>query len=234
MVHGVISHGMQFLEQDRARTATTYYSPGTGVERAIEALRHPGQRVGVIGLGAGTLAVYGRAGDVYRFYEINPQVIDLAKREFTYLRDSAAKVETVTGDGRLSLEREAPQDFDVLVVDAFSGDSVPVHLLSREAMQVYFRHVRPEGVIAFHVSNSALSLADVVRRLADDQGHASLRIAMGGDAETGRSPSDWVLVAKDRATLARGEFEGVSSPFAQIAGLRTWTDSYSTLFPILK
>jgi hypothetical protein len=233
MVHGVISHGAQFLAVDRGRMATTYYAPGTGVERAIQALRHTGQaqRVGVIGLGAGTLAVYGRAGDFYRFYEINPQVVDL---EFTYLRDSAAKIETVTGDGRLSLEREAPQNFDVLVIDAFSGDSVPVHLLSREAMRVYFKHVVPGGVVAFHVSNSALSLADVVRQLAEDQRYASLRIAVGADATIGRSPSDWVVVSRERASLGSDEFDGLSSPFAEIAGLRTWTDSYSTLLPILK
>lgn len=234
MVHGVVSHGMQFLEEGKRRMATTYYAPGTGVQRAIEATRHVGQRVGVIGLGTGTLAAYGRAGDSYRFYELNPQVIELAGREFTFLRDSGAKVDMIAGDGRLSLEREGPQNFDVLVVDAFSGDSVPVHLLSREAMQAYLRHVAANGVIAFHVSNSALALAGVVRQVAESLGVASMLVAVEGDEDLGRSPSEWVVVARDPAVLGRAEFEGVGSPFTQVAGMRTWTDSYSTVFPILK
>jgi SAM-dependent methyltransferase len=234
MVHGVVSHGMQFLDEAKRRSATTYYAPGTGVQRAIDATRHDGQRVGVIGLGTGTVAAYGKAGDVYRFYELNPQVIDLAQQQFSFLRDSSAHVETIVGDGRLSLEREVPQNFDVLVVDAFSGDSVPVHLLSREAMQSYFRHVAPRGVIAFHVSNSALALAGVVRQVAENLGVASMRIAVEGDGPMGRSPSEWVVVTRTPEVLGSRQFEGVSSPFTQIAGMRTWTDSYSTVYPILK
>jgi hypothetical protein len=234
LIHGVVSHGTQFLAPDQRRQATTYYAPGTGVERAIEAYRHPGQKIGVIGLGAGTLAVYGQPGDTYRFYEINPQVIELARREFTYLRDSQARIEMIAGDGRLSLEREAAQDFDVLVVDAFAGDSVPVHLLSREAMEVYFRHIRPDGVLAFHVSNTALALSPVVHKLALDLGYSALRLHSMPDAATGRSEAEWVVVARDASLLARAEFEGASKPFVEIAGLRLWTDDYSTLFPILK
>jgi SAM-dependent methyltransferase len=234
MVHGVVSHGMQYLDPKKRRVATMYYAPGTGVERAIEATRHAGQRVGVIGLGAGTLAAYSHAGDVYRFYEINPQVVDLARREFTFLSDSSGSVSTVTADGRLALEREAPQNFDVLAVDAFSGDSVPVHLLSREAMQLYLRHVRPGGLLAFHVSNSALSLADVVKRLAEDQGYAALRVVTSADQAVARSASDWVLVARESGAFEQRAFHGLGAPFRMAAGLRTWTDDYSTLFPILK
>jgi SAM-dependent methyltransferase len=234
MIHGVVSHGTQFLSEDKKRVATTYYAKGTGVERAIAALRHPGERVGVIGLGAGTLAAYGQAGDSYRFYELNPQVIQLARAEFSYLRDSPAQVETIVGDGRLSLEREAPQNFDVLVIDAFSGDSVPVHLLSREAMTIYLRHLRPDGVLAFHVSNTALSLAPVVHSLARDLGFPALNLHVDPDASTDRSESEWVIVARTPAVLDRAEFRQASRPFLEIAGLKTWTDDYSTLYPILK
>jgi SAM-dependent methyltransferase len=234
LIHGVVSHGTQFLDPAKRGQATMYYAPGTGIARAIDALRHPGQRVGVIGLGAGTLAAYGRAGDTYRFYEINPQVIELARREFTYLSATPADVEIVTGDGRLSLEREEPRNFDVLAVDAFSGDSIPVHLLSREAMQVYFEHLRPEGVLAFHVSNTALALSPVVHELAKDLGFAAARIHVPADASLGRAESEWVVVARNEEALAHPQLEGVSRPFVHIAGLRPWTDDYSTLLPILK
>src|SRR5262249_52067263 len=154
---------------------TTYYAIGTGVQLAIEALRKPGQRVGVIGLGVGTLAAYGRPGDLYRFYEINPQVVDLARSEFSFLKESEAKVEVKLGDGRLSLEREEPQNYDILVVDAFAGDSIPVHLLSREAFDVYLRHVRPGGLVVLHISNQVLRISSVVQRVVESHGLASLR-----------------------------------------------------------
>ena len=234
MIHGIISHGSQFLDAERRGMATAYYAPGTGVERAIEARRRAGERVGVIGLGVGTIAAYGRAGDVYRFYEINPRVLALAEQEFRFLKDSGAEVSTVIGDGRLSLEREPDQDFDVLAIDAFSGDSVPVHLLSREAMQIYMRHLRPDGVLAFHVSNSALSLASVVKRLADDQGYTTLRVSSKLNAKLGRSESDWMLVSRNQDAFEQAEFQGLGSGEPYVAGLKPWTDDYSTLYPILK
>ena len=234
MVHGVVSHGTQFVSAEKRRAATTYYAPGTGVERTIEAFRHSGQKVGVIGLGVGTLAAYGQPGDIYRFYEINSQVIALANREFTYLKDSRAHIEIVTGDGRLSLEREQPQNFDVLVVDAFSGDSIPVHLLSREAMDLYFRHIKPDGVLAFHVSNTALALAPVVQQLANALGYPALDLHTRQKKDLGRYESEWVVVGRGAELLARPQFEDASRPFQVIAGLRTWTDDYSTLFPILR
>jgi SAM-dependent methyltransferase len=234
LVHGVVSHGTQFLAPDRRRMTTTYYARGTGVERAIEAFRRPQQRVGVIGLGAGTLAAYAQPRDYYRFYEINPQVIELARSEFSYLSDSAARIETTIGDGRLSLEREAPQNFDVFVIDAFSGDSVPVHLLSREAMELYFRHLRPDGVLAFHVSNEALLLAPMVGQLARSLDYAALDLRVNADQRLARYASEWVLVARHAKLLDRPEIQAAAQPFVEIAGLRPWTDDYSTLFPILK
>ena len=137
---------------------------------------HPdNQRVGVIGLGTGTLAVWGKPGDSYHFYDINPRVIEIAQSEFTYLKDSKATIELSLGDARLSLEREPPHDFDVLAVDAFSSDAIPVHLITREAMMVYLRHVKPNGAVVFHVTNRFLKLAPVVKQIADNLGlHAAL------------------------------------------------------------
>ena len=160
--------------------------------------------MGVVGLGTGTLAAYGRSGDLYRFYEINPQVVAVAASEFTFLADSDAKIEHVLGDARLSMEREAPQNYDVLVIDAFSSDSIPVHLITREALAVYLRHVKPGGVVAFHVTNRFLNLAPVVKRIADATGlHVVLISDDAEDSELART--DWVLVSRDKALLERPE-----------------------------
>ena len=234
MVHGIVSHGTQFLDSARKSTPTTYYAPGSGVERAIAARRHPGQRVGVIGLGAGTIAAYARAGDTYRFYEINPAVVDLARRYFTYLSDSPARIETVLGDGRLSLEREAPQNFDVLVVDAFAGDSIPVHLLSRESFEVYFRHLVPEGILALHVSNSALNLVPVAARVAGACGHAALHVHATADEKIGRSESDWVLVAQPSTFAGLRSLTAAGTVPRIPEGFPIWTDERSNLFQVLK
>jgi len=148
--HGVINHGEQMLHDERRRDPITYFCPESGIGRAMSARRRGvPQRIGVLGLGCGTLAAYGKLGDTYRIYEINPLVAQLANKEFSYLRDTPAKIEVILGDGRLSLEREPSQQFDVLVMDAFSGDSVPVHLITREAFQTYFRHLKkPGGILA--------------------------------------------------------------------------------------
>jgi SAM-dependent methyltransferase len=234
MVHGMVSHGTQFLDAARAHTPTTYYAPGSGVERAIESMRRPGQRVGVIGLGAGTLAAYGHPGDFYRFYEINPTVIDLARQYFTYLSDSPATIETALGDGRLTLERESPQGFDVLVVDAFSGDSIPVHLLSRESFEVYFRHLKPDGVLALHVSNSALNLVPVAARVAEASGRAAIHVHALPDDKIGRSESDWVLVALPSTFAARPSLAAAGTKPQIPPGFPVWTDDRSNLFQVLK
>ncbi len=171
LVHGVIMHGEQYMEGERRREATTYYMPTSGIGLAIAAAQARGPvKVGVIGLGTGTLAAYGRKGDDFRFYEINPQVVRVARGLFGYLGDTRARVEVVLGDARLNLEREPPQGFDVLAVDAFSSDSIPVHLITREALALYQRHMKPGGVIAFHVSNRFLELPPVVGRLARESG----------------------------------------------------------------
>ena len=232
LVHGTVSHGAQFQDAARRRTATTYFAAGSGIQQAIEGTRRPGQKVGIVGLGAGTLASYGRAGDSYRFYELNPAVTGLAQKYFSYLRDTPAKVDVVTGDARLVLEREASQQFDLLVVDAFSGDSIPLHLLSHEAMAVYFRHLKADGVLALHVSNISLDLVPAAARLAAATGHPARHYHAATDAKLSRFESDWLLVSAGRAlpsVLAAGGRE----PRVP-AGTPLWTDDRSNLFQVLK
>jgi SAM-dependent methyltransferase len=237
LLHGVIMHGEQFLHPDYRGMVTTYYQHGSGVGAALLARRErPGaMHVGVIGLGTGTLAAYGRKGDRFRFYEINPRVVDVASREFTYLADSDADLELALGDARLSLEREPPQEFDVLAVDAFSSDAIPVHLITREALALYLRHMKPDGIVAFHVSNRFLDLVPVVARLAaENEAHAVLVAETDGDDRT-RTQSDWVLVSRDpRALQAREIEEAGAKPAEDRESLRTWTDDYSNLVQILK
>ena len=234
LYHGSVKHGEQFLETARRSEPTTYYGATSGIGLAI---RYGGsgaqRRVGLIGLGAGTLAVYGKAGDVYRFYEINPDVVTLAQDEFTFMRDSAATIETVVGDARLLLEREAPNGFDVLAVDAFSGDSIPVHPITREAMAIYLRHIRADGIAAFHVTNRFLALAPVVAALAADQGAYAVLVrdpAMGASIRT----TDWVLVAKDRAVLDRPGIREAAKPIEPVPGARPWTDDFNNRFEVMK
>lgn len=237
LVHGVIMHGEQYLEGDRRREPTTYYLPTSGIGAAIAAAKARGPvKVGVIGLGTGTLATYGRKGDTYRFYEINPQVIAVARSRFTFLSDSEARTELVLGDARLNLEREPAQGFDVLVVDAFSSDAIPVHLITKEALAAYLRHLKPGGVIAFHVSNRFLSLPPVVGRLAKVHGlHATLVSDEGKDGDDEHTKTDWVLLARDPAVLAAEEIKAtLPEPPEEQAGWRTWTDDYSNLVQILK
>jgi spermidine synthase len=233
LYHGSVKHGEQYLAADRRREATAYYGKTSGVGRAILSAPATPRRVGLIGLGAGTLASYGRAGDVYRVYEINPQVFDFADSEFSFLKDSPAQIERVLGDARLALEREAPQRFDVLAVDAFSGDSVPIHLITAEAMQVYLRHMQPEGIIAFHVTNRFLNLAPVVEKIALAQGlHVAFVHDDAEDSDLRRT--DWILVSRSALRLKVAQINSASSPVPQIPGLRLWTDDFNNLFGVLK
>jgi SAM-dependent methyltransferase/MFS family permease len=237
LVHGAIMHGEQYMHDKFRTNLTTYYHQDSGIGAAIRSIGERPARVGVIGLGAGTIAAYGRKGDVYRFYDIDAGVIRIANREFTYLADSKAKVEVALGDARLTLEREAPQGFDVLAVDAFSSDAIPVHLITREALGVYLKHLKPGGIVAFHVSNRFLDLIPVVARLAHEYGvHAVLvRDDPDEDEDPRRSRSDWVLVSRDPASLKRAAIVERGAVDAEDRpGWRTWTDDYSNLIQILK
>lgn len=233
LYHGSVKHGEQYLAAARRREPTTYYGSTSGIGRAIAAAPEGPRRIGLIGLGAGTLAAYGRPGDIYRIYEINPLVFDLADEEFTFLSDSLARIERVPGDARLAMERETPQKFDVLAVDAFSGDSVPVHLITTEAMDVYLQHMQPNGVIAFHVTNRFLALAPVVERIASARGLHSVLIHDEAENSDLRR-TDWVLVSRDPQALASESIRSAISVSQPIAGLVPWTDDFSNLFGVLK
>jgi hypothetical protein len=162
-------------------------------------------------------------------------VVSVARREFTFLGDSAAKVEIALGDARLTLEREAPEGFDVLAIDAFSSDAIPVHLITKEALGVYLKHMKPEGIVAFHVSNRFLNLVPVVERIAREHGVHAVLVADKDDDDEDKTTSDWVLVSRSKAAL---EAEAVKerSPEApeERPDWRTWTDDYSNLVQILK
>jgi hypothetical protein len=239
--HGRIIHGIQYASSDRRREATTYYGPRSGIGLALD--RHPrrlaGQplRVGGVGLGVGTIAAYARPGDTFVFYEINPEVIALSEGSaptFTYLRESPAESAVVPGDARLALERELPRGFDVLAVDAFSSDAIPVHLLTREALRLYLGHLRaPEGVVAFHVSNRYLDLKPVVRGLAGPLGlRGALVVSRGFD---GAWPSDWVLLTRGQGLLDDPDVASSATtlPLGD-AGLPVWTDAHSDLLRVIK
>ena len=237
--HGRIMHGAQWVESaEQRRVPVTYYGPGTGLGRVLSVL-HPesARRLGMVGLGAGTLAAYGKPGDVVRFYEINPQVVDIARTRFHYLGDSAAKVEVALGDARLSLEREPPQRFDLLAIDAFSGDAIPTHLLSAEAMDVYVRHLQPDGAILFHVTNRYLRLAPVVAKLAASRGLRAVLIEYEPtDEEETRyhSSSDWVVVTRNAALLADPAIANVVKPIETSDTTPLWTDDFNDLLHVLR
>ena len=236
LIHGTINHGEQFVDDDKRRRPIAYFGPKAGIVLALEALRHPGMRVGIMGLGTGTMAAWGRPGDLYRFYEINPQVIELAQSEFSYLRDSAAKIELELGDGRLALEREPPQGFDLFAADAFSSDSVPMHLLTREALALYARHVRPGGVIVFNVTNRYLDLAPVVRRLADSLGlHARVVSHQPDDGEYQLySATDYVLVTADPKLFETPQLKDVARVIDVPPKVSLWTDDFNNLLQALR
>jgi hypothetical protein len=234
LVHGTIEHGAQYLSFPENRNPTTYYGRRSGVGLALRFCCDGPKRVGVIGLGAGTLAAYGKPGDSFRFYEINPQVISVANGWFTFLKQSPAKIEIILGDARLSLESEPSQQFDVLAVDAFSGDAIPVHLLTKEAFAVYFRHLKPGGILGVHTSNTYLKLAPVVKLLAEEADYATRLISSDEDVTMMVSPADWVLVTRNQEFLNKQETFNGSENIIASPNLRLWTDDYNNLFEILR
>jgi len=241
LTNGTIQHGTQIFGTDAQRkTPTTYYALDSGVGFALRncCLGTNGsvqpRNIGVIGLGAGTIAAYGQPGDRIRFYEINPAVVPIARNVFTYIRESGAQVSIVEGDARTSLAREAPQNFNVLVVDAFSGDAIPLHLLTAQALTRYRRHLAPGGFIAFHISNQHVDLEPAIALLAQSAGMKAMRVSSSANDDRGEFSAYWVLVTDN------ADFFSVSHPGAQPKpavlkpGLRLWTDDYSSLLPLLR
>jgi SAM-dependent methyltransferase len=235
LLHGVIDHGEQILDPRYSRHPVSYFCRDSGVGKAMVAREGVRRRIGILGLGCGTLAAYGRPGDTIRIYEINPAVLEIAQHEFTYLKDTPAQIQTVIGDGRLSLEMEPSQQFDVLVMDAFSGDSVPVHLLTIEAVQTYWRHLKPNGILAVNVTNRHLDLRPVMERAAAHFDKVALLYAFNADEYDPLCLSaDWVLMLDNSA---RGEYPSLFSsgtPLKEYSGFRPWTDDFSNMFRILK
>jgi MFS family permease len=233
LAHGIVVHGRQFVAPEKRRQPVAYYAPRTGVGRALSYFqKQPDMRVGAVGLGVGTIAAYAGAGQSIRFYEINEQVEALAEKYFSFLRDSPGQTKIVLGDARLSLEREATQNFHVLVLDAFSGDAVPAHLLTKEAFAIYLRHLRPDGVIAVNITNRHLNLAPVVTALADAYHLQTVRIFTEPNGKELAYRADWMLLTKNAAFLA--ETKASPPPGARQSAPLLWTDHYSNLFQILE
>jgi len=235
LTHGTINHGEEYLNVARRRLPTTYYGPNTGVGIAIrEKQKQPGaMRVGVIGLGTGTIAAYGRLGDYYRYYEINPLVPPITKGQFFFVPSCPAKLDIAMGDARLTLEKEAPENFDVLAVDAFSSDAIPVHLLTYEAMQLYFRHIKPDGILAVHVSNRYLDLQPVVGGEAQALKKVARVVDTDDDETQDIFGATWVLVTSPATGFTDAEMKA-STEVETTRKVRLWTDDYSNLFQILK
>ena len=243
--HGVISHGSQYQDQSLRNIATTYYGPYSGAGLAIRL--HPrrldmkgGQenrrlRVGLIGLGVGTLAVYGEPGDDFRFYEIDPAEIHLAQMHFSYLRDSRARVEIVTGDARLSLQREADrgdwQKFDILVIDAFTSDTIPVHLITREAIGLYLTHLRPDGIMVFHISSRALDLMPVFATHASAYGMTALNVTGPAEYDLGREESTWAILTRNQHFLDNEQVKSRAKSYS--SRVINWTDRFSSIWRVL-
>lgn len=235
LLNGAVEHGVQWFAPEFHKTPTTYYAEDSGVGMALQlcCIGRP-RNVGIIGLGAGTLAAYGQPGDNFRFYEINPQVKTVAQHLFTYLRDSPAQISFADGDARISLTQESSQHFDVLVVDAFSGDAIPLHLLTREAMALYQKHLSQGGILAFHISNQYLNLAPEVALLASSTGMQARLINSPPNDARGEYAATWVLVSSNSDFFQLPSISLAARTIPSQPGLRLWTDNYSSLLPIMR
>jgi len=219
LTHGATKHGIQWLDAARRERPTAYFSTISGAGITLSKLP-ANAHVGIIGLGAGTLAAYGRPGDRYRFYEINPQVLTVARTHFSFLADSKAEVLTVIGDARLRLAEEPSNQFDILVIDAFSSDAIPLHLLTAECADIYRRHLKPNGKLLFHVSNTTLHLDPVISAIGSKLGWSVMRINSAGDAPNAIAAATWIVI-------------NPAKPFQSRPTL-LWTDQFASLWPIFK
>ena len=246
LVHGTIQHGTQLLDLEKRSWPTTYYGHNSGVGLAID--RHPRRsaentadralRIGVVGLGTGTLAAYGQKGDALRFYEINSEVIRLSDKYFTYRRDTPAEVDVILGDARLSLERERAEDdplkYDILVIDAFSSDSIPMHLLTKESVELYLDRLQPDGILAIHTSNRFLDLSSVVLGIAQELNWPCVLIESSGNHHKAVNQSQWILMTQNWEFLNDEEIRKVSTPSWPESGKPiVWTDDYGSLWHVI-
>ena len=210
----------------------SYFGPGSGIAKALDFYSGRPRRVGIIGLGVGSFTGWGKPGDYYRIYELDPDVVKIAREQFWYLSGAQAKIDIVVGDGRLSMERDPPQGFDLISVDAFSSGSIPIHLLTREALQAYKRHLAPGGVIVYNVTNRFVNLAPQLKLVAEAEGMKIL--LMNDDPEDEKySGTAYVLVTDNPAFLADKRFEDADD-ITPIKGLQTWTDGFNNLFKVVR
>jgi len=239
LLHGVILHGEQYTQAEDRLEPGTYYVRTSGIGLAIAAKQAKGPvRLGFVGLGVGTLSAYGRAGDELRFYELDPQVLEVAKRDFTYLGSTKARLDFEIGDARLSLERElkrqGPRGYDVLAIDAFSSDSIPVHLITREAIELYARHIAADGIIAIHISNRFLDLKPVLANIAQATGLTARLVSDSPEDDRTASSTDWVLLARAPSVLDAPQIATRAEPLEPVPEFSLWTDQFNNLLDVLK
>jgi spermidine synthase len=239
LLHGATTHGIQFVKPEKSMMPTTYYADSSGVGCALNSLPETPRRIGLVGLGTGSLAAYGRSGDYMRIYEINPDVETLARTQFKYLEYCQAKVDVIMGDARLMMERELkakePQQFDILALDAFSSDAIPVHLLTKEAFEIYLQQMKPNGVLAVHISNRYLDLQPVVEKLADHFKLHVVTISDDNEPEWWVYATTWMLVTRDKEFLNSDRIRDVAEqPESDKSKSPLWTDDYASLYSIMK
>ena len=235
LTHGRIKHGFQYLKAPQSTWPTSYYGPRTGIGLVLNALVKPSRKVAVIGLGTGTIAAWARAGDDFRFYEINPAVEIIARKWFTYLRDSRV----ILGDARVQMERELAaglrKDLDIIAVDAFSSDSIPVHLLTAEFADICRERLRDDGLLLFHISNRSLNLEPVVRALGEHLGWMSVLFINAQDDKTGEDGARWVLLTQNAEFLAQENIVHAGMGWTlNSPGPILWTDDFSSLWQLFK
>ena len=237
LYHGQIEHGAQYLDPPKNADPTTYYARNSGVGLALDFFKQPSRHIGVVGLGTGTIAAYSNRGDELRYYEINPLILKIANEQFSYLqnaRTNGVDVAIRMGDARLSLASDETEQFDVLVIDAFSGDAIPVHLLTREALALYLQRLKPNGILAIHTSNTYLDLNPVVKLLADDAGIESRLISNSDDQRKLIDAADWMLLTRNQGFLLKLDETVLQDSIDMPTKLRVWTDDYNNLFQILR
>ena len=232
--HGGILHGAQYRNDARAMTPLSYYGRGSGIAYAFQALQHkPALRIGVVGLGAGTIAAYGRATDTIRFYEINPQMMQIAQQYFTFLTKSPATITLVEGDARLSLARETAQHFDLLILDAFSGDAVPTHLLTQEAFAIYLQHLAPGGMLAALIASDYFDLTPVLRGIAHVFHLHGVLMTSEDDEALALESTAWIMLSRSAEVFQGGDLRERGEPLETSDRVEYWTDDYHNLFRLL-
>lgn len=236
LMNGDTLHGFQYQDEVKRKMPTAYFSEKSGIGLLMDFYAgRSNLKIGVVGLGIGTLAAYGKEGDLMRFYEINPQVKEAADNYFTYLSDSKAEIEVVLGDGRLLLQKELPQNYDIFILDAFSSDAIPIHLLTKEVVELYFRHLKPDGVIAFHISNNAFDLSPVVYKMAEYFDCKAVLIETGGGDEKSAFLSDWMIMSRNETIFENEKIKAAAfAPDDRRLKIGLWTDDYSNLFQVMR